>query len=124
VTEPSGQGTLTASFGGNVAPIHPCTNTAPAILSFTGTAQKVIKYTYATKIVNPLVCYGQPTPFLDILLIKTTYYNQTNQEFEGLLPLCLPKLNGPCISNISWVKGSETVTIQSAANDPHTTPGG
>jgi hypothetical protein len=124
VTEPSGQGTITASFGGNVAPIHPCTTAAPSILTFSGTTQKVIKYTYATRILNPFVCYGQPTPFINLFLQKTTYFSKTNQDYEDLLPLCLPRLNSPCISNLTWVKGSETVTIQSAVNDPHTTPSG
>ncbi len=40
-------------------------------------------------------CYGQPTPFLDIFLHKTTYFSTANQEYEGLLPALLQELHRP-----------------------------
>lgn len=121
VTEAAGAGNsfLTASFGGNVAPIHPCSSSAPGILTFSGARQKTITLTITTKLPIVLFCYGQPTPFTDLFLKKTTYFNHVNQEYEGLLPPCLPKLNGPCVNSLTLTRTSETVKILSGAADPH-----
>ena len=120
MSEPAGSGgEVTASFGGNLAPIHPCTTAAAGILTFTGAGQKTVKLTITTKVPILLVCYGQPTPFLNVLLQKTTFFNSTNQEYEGLLPACLPKLNGPCISALTFTKTTEAITVQSGSADPH-----
>jgi hypothetical protein len=115
----SGSGTVTATFGGNVAPIHPCTSSAPGILTFSGSRQKTITLTITTKKPILLFCYGQPTPFLDVLLHKTTYFNKVNQDFEGLLPPCLPRLTGPCVKSLTLTKTTETVKILSGVGDPH-----
>jgi hypothetical protein len=121
VTEAAGQGNslVTATFGGNVAPLHPCNSAAPGILTFSGARQKTITLTITTKQPILLFCYGQPTPFIDLFLHKTTFFNPVNQDFEGLLPPCLPKLNGPCINQLILSKTSETVKILSGAADPH-----
>lgn len=121
VTEAAGAGSsfVTASFGGNVAPIHPCSSSAPGILTFSGVRQKTITLTITTKLPILLFCYGQPTPFTDLFLKKTTYFNPVNQEYEGLLPPCLPKQSGPCVSSLSLTRTSETVKILSGAADPH-----
>lgn len=114
-----GAAVITASFGGNVAPIHPCTTSAAGILSFSGDRQKTITLTIATKIPILLFCYGQPTPFLNVLYQKTTFFNTVNNEYEGLLPACLPTLTGPCISGLTLTKTTEKVTIRSGSADPH-----
>lgn len=123
VTEGPGAGasTLTASFGGNVAPIHPCTTTSAGILTMNGSRPKTTTLTIATRTPILLFCYGQPTPFIDLFLHKTTFFNPVNQEFEGLLPACIPKLTlpGPCISALTLTRTSETVKILSGAADPH-----
>ncbi len=115
----TGNAIITASFGGNVAPIHPCTSAAAGILTFSGNRQKTIVLTLPLKQAALVFCYGQPTPFLDILYRPVTYFSQANQEYEGLLPLCLPKFTGPCVKSISLTKTSEVVTFLSGAADPH-----
>lgn len=120
----TGDAVITATYGGNVAPIHPCTSsTASGILTFSGAREKVITLTLQTKLPVLLFCYGQPTPFLNILYQKTTYFNQANQDYEGLLPLCLPRMTGPCVKSIGFKKKVETVVILSGADDPHITIG-
>jgi hypothetical protein len=115
----TGNAIITATFGGNVAPIHPCTGAASGILTFSGNRQKTITLTLPLKQAALVFCYGQPTPFLDILYRPVTYFSQANQEYEGLLPLCLPKFTGPCVKSISLTRTSEIVTFQSGAADPH-----
>jgi hypothetical protein len=115
----TGNAIITASFGGNVAPIHPCTGAASGILTFSGNRQKVITLTLPIKQAALVFCYGQPTTFLDILYRPVTYFSQANQEYEGLLPLCLPKFTGPCVKSISLTRTSEIVTFQSGSADPH-----
>jgi hypothetical protein len=119
----SGNALITASYGGNVAVIHPCTGSVNSVLTFTGNRAKVITLTFTATAKNPipavLFCYGQPTPFLDILYQKTTYFSQQNQEYEGLLPVCLPKFTGPCVKSISLTKTSEKVVIDTNEADPH-----
>jgi hypothetical protein len=119
VTEGAGPGILTASFGGNVAPIHPCTTTAPGILTFGGTQRKTITLTITTSTPILAFCYGQPTPFIDQSGHLTTFFNPVNQDFEGLLPTCLPSRDGPCIKQITTGTTAETVVILSGAADPH-----
>ncbi|MBV9293111.1 MAG: hypothetical protein JO222_11730, partial [Frankiales bacterium] len=75
--------------------------------------------TFPTKKLVLLFCYGQPTPFLDILYRPTTYFSSTNHDYEGLLPACLPKFTGPCVKSVSLVKGTEKAVILSGAADPH-----
>jgi hypothetical protein len=115
----AGNAIITASYGGNVAPIHPCTGAVNGILTFSGDRQKLITLTIQTKKIIVTFCYGQPSPFLDVLYRKTTFFNQTNKDYEGLLPICLPKYTGPCIKSASFKKNVETVTIQSGTIDPH-----
>ena len=101
VTALGGAGTpdavITASFGGNVAPLHGCSTTAPGILTFDGNRQKIIKLTIAT---GPLIlkfCYGQPTPFTDITLRKTTFFSASNNEYEGILGSLPGPLDSPAV---------------------------
>jgi hypothetical protein len=68
----AGKAVITATFGGNVAPIHPCTGATAGILTFSGDRQKTITLTIPIKQGSLVFCYGQPTPFLDIFLHKTT----------------------------------------------------
>jgi hypothetical protein len=115
----SGPALITATYGGNVAPIHPCTGAVAGILTFSGNRQKTITLTIQLKNAALLFCYGQPTPFRDITLRMTTYFSTVNQEYEGLLPLCLPNYaNGPCVKSISLSRTAETVVILSNAADP------
>jgi hypothetical protein len=114
----TGNAIITATYGGNVAPIHPCTGAVAGILTFSGNRQKTITLTIPLKSLALLFCYGQPTPFTDITLRLTTYFNPINQEYEGLLPLCLPKLTGPCVKSISLSRTAETVVILSGVADP------
>jgi hypothetical protein len=114
----TGNAIITATYGGNVSPIHPCTGAVAGILTFSGNRQKVITLTIQLKNLSLLFCYGQPTPFTDITLRPTTYFNPINQEYEGLLPLCLPKLTGPCVKSISLSRTAETVVILSGSADP------
>jgi hypothetical protein len=114
----AGNSIVTATFGGNVAPIHPCTGAAAGILTFSGNRMKTITLTIPIKQFALVFCYGQPTPFLDILLHKTTYFSQANQEYEGLLPLCFKGFTGPCVSSISLTKTTEKVVILSGTADP------
>ena len=119
----TGNAIITATYGGNVAVIHPCTGSVQSILTFTGDRTQVITLTFAATPKNPipaiLFCYGQPTPFLDVLYQKTTFFNKVNQDYEGLLPVCLPKFTGPCVKSITLTKTSEKVVIDTNAADPH-----
>lgn len=120
----TGDAVITATYGGNVAAIHPCNqSTASGILTFSGARMKVITLTIQTKLPVVLFCYGQPTPFLNALYQKTTYFNPVNQDYEGLLPICLPNMTGPCVKSIGMKKQTETVVILSGADDPHITIG-
>jgi hypothetical protein len=115
--------TVTATFGGNVVPITPCTGSTQGILTFSGTGLKLITMTFPVTRAKPVpvlfVCYGQPTPFLDILLRPTTYRNPLNgNEYEGVLPVCFPRLTGPCVKSVSFTRTSESIVIQSATGDP------
>jgi large repetitive protein len=114
----TGNAIITATFGGNVVPIHPCTGATSGILTFSGSRQKVITLTLPIKQLSLVFCYGQPTPFLDILYRPVTYFNPVNQEYEGLLPLCLPKFTGPCVKSLSLSRTAETVVILSGTADP------
>jgi hypothetical protein len=114
----TGNAIITATFGGNVAAIHPCTGATSGVLTFSGNRQKLITLTLPIKQLSLVFCYGQPTPFLDILYRPTTYFSPVNQEYEGLLPLCLPKFTGPCVKSLSLSKTAETVVIQSGTADP------
>jgi hypothetical protein len=114
----SGNSIVTATFGGNVAPIHPCTGATAGILTFSGNRQKVITLTIPIKSATPVFCYGQPTPFLDIFLHKTTYFSKANHEYEGLLPWCFKKFTGPCVKSITFTKKTETAVILSGTADP------
>ncbi|HTC68671.1 MAG TPA: hypothetical protein VK662_03825, partial [Acidothermaceae bacterium] len=114
----TGNAIITATFGGNVVPIHPCTGATTGILTFSGSRQKVITLTLPIKQLSLVFCYGQPTTFLDILYRPVTYFNPINQEYEGLLPLCLPKFTGPCVKSLSLSRTTETVVIQSGTADP------
>jgi hypothetical protein len=115
----TGNATITATYGGNVAPIHPCTGAVAGILTFGGDRQKVVTLTLQTKVPVLTICYGQPTPFLNVLYLKTTYFNPINQEYEGLLPVCLPKFTGPCVKSLTLTRTTETVVINSGIADPH-----
>ena len=114
----SGSAVITATFGGNVAPIHPCTGATAGILTFSGNRMKTITLTLPIKQKTLVICYGQPTPFLDIFLHKTTYFSTANQEYEGLLPICFKKFTGPCVKSISFTKTTEKVVILSGTADP------
>jgi large repetitive protein len=114
----TGNAIITATFGGNVVPVHPCTGATTGVLTFSGSRQKVITLTLPIKQLSLVFCYGQPTPFLDILYRPVTYFNPINQEYEGLLPLCLPKFTGPCVKSLSLTKTSEIVVVQSGTADP------
>jgi hypothetical protein len=116
-----GSAVITASYGGNVSPIHPCTGTSATILTFSGNRQKLITLTLNRKLPTLIFCYGQPTPFLDVTFRKTTYFNPINQEYEGILPPCLPKATGPCVElqTLTFKKSVETIVISSSAADPH-----
>jgi hypothetical protein len=114
----SGNAIITATFGGNVAPIHPCTGATAGILTFSGNRQKTITLTLPIKQKTLVVCYGQPTPFLDIFLHKTTYFSTVNHEYEGLLPLCFKNLTGPCVKSIVCTKTTEKIVILSNVADP------
>jgi hypothetical protein len=115
--------TITASFGGTAAPIKPCTGSVQGILTFSGIGQKLITLTYPVTKAKPIpvlfVCYGQPTPFLDILFRQTTFRNPLNgNEYEGILPICLPRFTGPCVKSVTFTKTTEKIVIQSATGDP------
>ena len=114
----SGNSIVTATFGGNVAPIHPCTGVTAGILTFSGNRQKTITLTIPIKQGSLFFCYGQPTPFLDITLHKTTYFSSANHEYEGLLPLCFKNFTGPCVKSITFTKTTEKVIILSGTADP------
>jgi hypothetical protein len=114
----SGNSIVTATFGGNVAPIHPCTGVTAGILTFSGNRQKTITLTIPIKQGSLLFCYGQPTPFLDIFWHKTTYFSTVNHEYEGLLPLCFKNYTGPCVKSIAFTKTTEKVIILSGTADP------
>ena len=114
----SGSAVITATFGGNVAPIHPCTGATAGILTFSGNRQKTITLKIPIKQGSLVFCYGQPTPFLDVFLHKTTYFNPVNHEYEGILPVCFKNFTGPCVKSISFTKTTETVVILSNAADP------
>jgi hypothetical protein len=114
----SGNAVITATFGGNVAPIHPCTGATAGILTFSGNRMKTITLKIPVKQGSLVFCYGQPTPFLDIFLHKTTYFSTVNHEYEGLLPLCFKNFTGPCVKSISATKTTETVVILSGTADP------
>ena len=79
---------------------------------------KTITLTIPIKQKSLFFCYGQPTPFLDIFLHKTTYFSTANHEFEGLLPLCFKKFTGPCVKSITFTKTTEKVIILSGTADP------
>jgi hypothetical protein len=112
---------ITATFGGDVAPIHPCPSTSDTILTFNGDRPKQITLTLVTKHVRRLFCYGQPTPFRDLFKRWTTYRNPANDnEYEGLLPDCRPRSAvGPCIKSVRFSHGTETVVIVTGSGDPH-----
>ncbi|HZV27353.1 MAG TPA: hypothetical protein VFG00_13795, partial [Acidothermaceae bacterium] len=114
----SGNSIVTATFGGNVAPIHPCTGATAGILTFSGNRMKTITLTIPIKQGSLVFCYGQPTPFLDIFLHKTTYFSTVNHEYEGLLPICFKNFTGPCVKSIRFTRGTETVVILSGTADP------
>lgn len=112
--------TLSASFGTAAAPIHPCTTTVPGVLTFTGNRQKTIVLARTTNRPTLIFCYGQPTPFITVTGHLTTFFSKANNEYEGILPPCLPFFKpGPCITHLSFSHGVETVTVKSNANDPH-----
>lgn len=120
----SGDAIISATYGGNVAPIYPCKGTSGGILTFSGDRQKLVTLTMQIKVLPVLLfCYGQPTPFRDITLRMTTHYNAANQEYEGLLPACLPRLSGPCVKSLKVSKHVETVVIVAGAADPHVSRG-
>lgn len=121
VTDLPGQqtGYVTANFGGDVAPIHPCTSTSTSILTFSGNRQKDVTVTASTSSEFKRICYGQPTPFLNWKLKKTTYFNPANKEYEGILPACKKNPAGPCVSSLSYSDGVEQVVVFSGAGDPH-----
>jgi hypothetical protein len=114
----SGSAVITATFGGNVAPIHPCTGATAGILTFSGNRQKTITLTIPIKQGSLFFCYGQPTPFLDIFWHKTTYFSTVNHEYEGILPVCFKNFTGPCVKSITFTKTTEKVVILSNAADP------
>ena len=114
----SGNAIITATFGGNVAPIHPCTGATAGILTFSGNRQKTITLKIPIKQGSLVFCYGQPTPFLDIFLHKTTYFSAVNHEYEGILPVCFKNFTGPCVKSITFTKTTETAVILSNAADP------
>jgi hypothetical protein len=114
----SGKAVITATFGGNVAPIHPCTGATAGILTFSGNRAKTITLTIPIKQASLAICYGQPTPFLDLFLHKTTYFSTANHEYEGILPPCFKNFTGPCVKSIKFTKTLETVVILSNAADP------
>jgi hypothetical protein len=114
----AGNTIITASFGGVGAPIHPCTGATAGILTFTGNRQKIITLTFPAKVPTLIICYGQPTPFKDITFRNTTFFNQTNKDYEGALGPCLLE-PAPCVRTLTWKKGTETVVIVSSAADPH-----
>ena len=114
----SGNSIVTATFGGNVAPIHPCTGATAGILTFSGNRMKTITLTIPIKQGSLVFCYGQPTPFLDIFLHKTTYFSTVNHEYEGLLPICFKNFTGPCVKSIRFTRKTETVVILSGTADP------
>jgi hypothetical protein len=114
----SGTAVITATFGGNVAPIHPCTGATAGILTFSGNRQKTITLTIPIKQASPVFCYGQPTPFIDFFWHKTTYFSQANHEYEGILPFCVKNFTGPCVKSITLTKTTEKVVILSNAADP------
>lgn len=109
---------ITATFGGNLAPIHPCTGATAGILTVSGARQKIITFSFPSKVPTLIICYGQPTTFKDITFRNTTFFNQTNKDFEGALGPCL-LLPAPCVRTLTWKKGTETVVIVSAVTDPH-----
>jgi hypothetical protein len=115
----AGDAIISASYGGSVAPIHPCKGTSQSILTFSGNRQKLITLTLQTKRPVFIFCYGQPTPFIDITLHKTKYFSAANQDYEGILPPCLPSLVGPCVKSLNWRRSVETVVIATNAADPH-----
>jgi hypothetical protein len=110
---------ITASYGGNVAPIYPCRGTNEQILTFNGDRPKLITLSLRNRRPTVFFCFGQPTPFLDLTWHMTRHYNPANHEYEGLLPPCVRGLNGPCLKSLSWHKGVETVVITSGSGDPH-----
>ena len=114
----SGNAIITATFGGNVAPIHPCTGATAGILTFSGNRMKTITLTIPVKQGSLVFCYGQPTPFLDIFFHKTTYFSTVNHEYEGLLPICPRNFTGPCVKSITFTKTTEKVIILSGTADP------
>jgi hypothetical protein len=119
VAAPGGAATLSASFGTAAAPIHPCNVAVPGVLTFTGDRQKTITLSRTTRHPSPIFCYGQPTRFVQANGHLTTYFSQANHEFEGVLPRCRPHRPGPCISNMVYRHGIQTITAQSGADDPH-----
>ena len=114
----TGNAIVTATFGGNVVPIHPCTGATTGILTFSGDRKKLITITRPIKPLALLFCYGQPTPFRDIRGQLTTYFNPINKEYEGVLPACFLAPAGPCVKSLTFTRTTETVVIFSGTADP------
>ena len=114
----TGNAIVTATFGGNVVPIHPCTGATTGILTFSGDRKKLITITRPIRPLALLFCYGQPTPFRDIRGHLTTYFNPINKEYEGVLPACFRVPTGPCVKSLTFTRTTETVVIFSGTADP------
>jgi len=110
---------VTASFGGNVSPLHGCSTPAAGILTFNGNRVKVIKLKIPTTSYIGTICWGQPTPFIDQTGSETTYFSSENQDYEGVLGFCSATIPTPCINKITVKAASETVMVTGGSDDPH-----
>ena len=114
---------LTATGGG--FPDLSCT-TYGGVLTFTVTDRsKIITLTLAASIVQQAnkiffdICWGSPTPFTT-KNGSTSTFNPANNEYEGLLPLCILGGPSPCIV-LQYKKydGSVVTIVFAPAGDPH-----
>lgn len=101
VAGPAATSDVLTATGGGFPPLS-CT-VYGGVLTFTVTNRsKIITLTLAASIVKQAnkiffdICWGSPTPFIT-KNGTTSAFNPANDEYEGLLPLCLLGGPSPCI---------------------------
>ncbi len=89
----SGKAVITATFGGNVAPIRPCTGATAGILTFSGNRQKTITLKIPIKQASLVICYGSPR--------RSSTFSCTRPRTSARRRITSTKASGPCASRSS-----------------------